>query len=313
MRYTRLKNDRSDGGARALAAAAFALMTVLAPAATASAQGSIATPPPSTTYAAGQGAKLTGLIITRLGDTLIVRNDASLGGGISYVTLNGGTKVYSPSGILNVSRKGQSRDALIPGLIVKVYGSGNPDGNLAADRISFHKSAEKTAAQISAGEVDLRARVMANADSIADAKARGRDAVDALNTRVTDLDKYDVKDRSVVTFETGSAALDESARATLADIVARNRGLSGFIVEVEGFTDSTGPEELNQRLSQQRANAVVNYLTEVSSVPVRRIPISRGLGPTRPVATNDSAEGRAQNRRVEVRVLVNKGLSSSSR
>ena len=303
MRYARVNNDRSVGGARALAAAAFALMTVLTPATTASAQASIATPPPSTNYPPGRGAKVTGLIINRLGDTLIVRNDASLGGGISYVTLNGGTRVYSPTGILNISRKGQSRDALIPGLIVKVYGSGSPDGNLAADRISFHKSAEKVAAQVAAGEVDLRAHAAANTDSIADAKARGRDAVDALNTRVTNLDNYDVKDRSVVTFETGSAALDESAKATLADIVARNRGLTGFIVE----------DELNQRLSQRRANAVTDYLTEVSSVPVRRIPISRGLGPTRPVATNDSADGRAQNRRVEVRVLVNKGLSSSSR
>jgi outer membrane protein OmpA-like peptidoglycan-associated protein len=303
-----VRNGRREGGGRALAAFAFALVTVLTPLAAASAQ---AAPQPTNNYGTGRGAKVTGLIINRIGDTLVVREDQTQG--ITYIVLNNGTRVYSPSGFLNLARKGQPRDALIPGLIVKVYGSGNADGNLAADRISFHKSAEKVAAQISAGEVDLKARAEANTDSIADARARARNSVEAINARVSNLDNYDVKDQSVVTFETNSAELDESAKAALADIVSRNRGLSGYMVEVEGFTDSTGPEDLNQRLSQRRANAVVAYLTEVSSVPVRRIPISRGMGPTRPVATNDSADGRAQNRRVEVKVLVNRGLSSPSR
>jgi outer membrane protein OmpA-like peptidoglycan-associated protein len=282
------------------------LAAVLTPVAAASAQGP--TPQPNTNYPAGQGAKLTGLIIARLGDTLVVRNDGAQG--ISYVTLNNGTSVYSPSGFLNIGRKGQSRDALIPGLIVKVYGSGSGDGNLAADRISFHKSAEKVAAQISAGEVELKARAVANTDSIAGAKARGRDAVAALDARVSNLDAYDVKDRSVVNFETGSAALDESARSMLADIVSRNKGRSGYLVEVAGFADATGGTELNQRLSQQRADAVVAYLTQVSSVPVRRIHSPRGFGTSLPVATNDTPEGRAQNRRVEVKVMVNRGLTS---
>jgi outer membrane protein OmpA-like peptidoglycan-associated protein len=303
-----VKNGRREGGGRALVAVAFALVTVLTPVAAASAQ---AAPQPTNSYPTGRGAKVTGLIINRIGDTLVVRDDQVQG--ITYVTLNNGTRVYSPSGFLNLTRKGQPRDALIPGLIVKAYGQGSADGNLAADRISFHKSAEKVAAQISAGEVELKARAEANTDSIADARARARNSVEAINARVSNLDNYDVKDQSVVNFETNSAELDESAKAALADIVSRNRGLSGYMVEVEGFTDSTGPEELNQRLSQRRANAVLAYLTEVSSVPVRRIPISRGMGPTRPVATNDSADGRAQNRRVEVKVLVNRGLSSPSR
>jgi OOP family OmpA-OmpF porin len=296
MRYTGVESGR-DGGGRVLAAFVFALVTVLSPVATASAQ-SVAQP--TTSYATGQGAKVTGIIITRMGDTLVVRNDG--GQGISWVTLNPGTKVYSPSGFLNVGRKGQDRDQLIPGLILKVYGHGDGSGNLAADRISFHKSAEKVAAQTSAGEVDL-------ADSMTAARARGRDAVEAINTRVSNLDNYEMRDRSVVTFGTGSAELDESAKATLSDVVSRNQGLTGFVVEVDGFADATGNAEQNQRLSQQRANAVAAYLTEVSSVPVRRIPSPRGLGTSRPVATNDTPEGRAQNRRVEVRVLVNKGIT----
>jgi outer membrane protein OmpA-like peptidoglycan-associated protein len=286
-----------------LAAFVLALATVLTPVAAASAQ---AVAQPTTNYPAGQGNKLTGIIITRMGDTLVVRNDASEGGGISWVTLNPGTKVYSPSGVLNIARKGQDRAQLIPGLIVKVYGSGDPNGNLAADRISFHKSAEKVAAQTSAGEVAL-------SDSIAAVRSRGRDAAEAINARVSNLDNYDVKDRSVVNFAPGSAALDESAKATLSDIVTRNQGLTGFVVEVDGFADATGSPDMNQRLSQQRANTVAAYLTEVSSVPVRRIPNPRGLGTSRPVATNDTAAGRAQNRRAEVRVLVNRGISSSSR
>jgi OOP family OmpA-OmpF porin len=303
MRYTRVKNGRSDGGGRPLAAFIFALATVLTPVPAASAQ---AVAQPTTTYAAGQGNKLTGIIVTRMGDTLVVRNDATLGGGVSWVTLNPGTKVYSPSGILNIGRKGQDRAQLIPGLIVKVYGSGDPNGNLAADRISFHKSAEKVAAQTSAGEVAL-------SDSIAAVRARGRDAADAINARVSNLDAYDVKDRGVVNFELNSADLDETAKSTLGNLVSRNQGQSGYLVEIAGFADATGSPDYNQRLSQRRADAVAAYLTEVSAVPVRRIPSPRGLGTARPIASNDTEEGRAQNRRVEVRVLVNKGLSSSSR
>jgi OOP family OmpA-OmpF porin len=301
MRYTRVKNGRGSGGGRALAAFIVALGTVLTPTGTASAQ---ALAQPTTTYSAGQGTKLTGIIISRQGDSLVVREDGSRG--ISWVTLNDGTRVYSPSGILNVSRKGQDRAQLIPGLIVKVYGSGDASGNLAADRISFHKSAEKVAAQSSAGEVDLR-------DSLAAIKARGREAVEAMNARVSNLDAYEMKDQAVVNFELNSAELDETAKATLGSLVARNQGQAGSLVEIAGFADATGSPDYNQRLSQRRADAVAAYLTEVSAVPVRRIPNPRGLGTARPVASNDTEEGRAQNRRVEVRVLVNKGLSSSSR
>lgn len=315
MRYTRVKQGRGDGGRRLFAAFAFALVTVLAPAGAVSAQ---TVPQPTTTYPTGRGAKVTGLIVSRAGDLLIVKDDQTQG--ITWVTLNSGTRVYSPSGFLSLTRKGQPRDALIPGLIVKVYGNGGADGNLNADRISFHKSAEKVAAQASAGEVDLNARqrmtadrTQANSDSIARARIE-RDSmnqsINAVNTRVTNLDAYDVKDRSTVNFASGSANLDENAKTTLGNLVQRNKGLSGFLVEVNGFADATGGSALNQRLSQRRADAVTAYLTEVISVPVRRIPSPRGFGTSRPVATNDTREGRAENRRVEVRVLVNRGLSS---
>jgi OmpA-OmpF porin, OOP family len=318
MRYTRVKQGRGDEGRRVLAAFAFALVTVLTPVAAVSAQ--TAAPAPTTTYPTGRGAKVTGLIVSRMGNTLIVKDDQTQG--ITWVTLNNGTRVYSPSGFLNLTRKGQPRDALVPGLIVKVYGNGGPDGNLNADRISFHKSAEKVAAQASAGEVDLdarqrntNARALANSDSLARARIE-RDsmaaALDAVNARVTNLDAYDVKDKSTVNFASGSANLDQNAKTTLGNLVQRNKGLSGFLVEVNGFADATGGTAMNQRLSQRRADAVVAYLSEVTSVPVRRIPSPRGFGTSRPVASNETTDGRAQNRRVEVKVLVNRGLSSSS-
>ena len=81
------------------------------------------------------------------------------------------------------------------------------------------------------------------------------------------------------------------------------------MIEVAGFASSDGDPALNERLSQRRADAVVRYLTENHAIPLRRLVTPFGFGEKNPVADNATREGRQQNRRVEVKILVNQGLA----
>ena len=314
MRAMRIRGDPRQGAAVMLGAAMLLGGATMARAQSAPMQ-------PTVIYVANQTASLSGVVIGRNGDDLMVRDPATQQ--VSRVTLNNTTKIQSPSGIMKLEKKNQADAALIPGLIVKVYGAGGPQGELIAHRIVFRESSLRVANQISAGEVDLRARQQANArmtyamsDTLADRATRAkvvgdsiRQAFKAVNSRVSDLDAYDVKDRATVKFATGRASLSEAARTELSDLVTRNQPLSGYAVQVAGYTDNTGNVALNQRLSERRADAVMAFLTQISSVPIRRINTPVGFGESNPVATNDTMDGRANNRRVEVKVLVNRGVA----
>lgn len=104
-----------------------------------------------------------------------------------------------------------------------------------------------------------------------------------------------------ITFELGSDRLTPTARNTLLDMVEGLRGQPNLRLEISGHTDSTGSEALNLALSKRRAQAVRDYLVSFGIAPSRLT--VEGFGPFRPVASNDTEEGRARNRRVEFRVL----------
>jgi len=90
--------------------------------------------------------------------------------------------------------------------------------------------------------------------------------------------------------------------------VYTNGGIEGYMVEIAGYASSTGSKQLNQKPSEERAASVAKYLRETQNVPKRRILVPAGYGATHPDATNDDSQGRALNRRVDVKVIVNKGL-----
>jgi OmpA-OmpF porin, OOP family len=323
MRYTRTDRARDDDRGPALAAFLLGAVMVLTLAAVAPGQATAPAPTPNTTYAVGKGAKITGIIVSRDGEQFTVRDDNTRL--ITLVTIVKATRVFSPTGPFHLDKKNQSANTLIAGLPVTVYGSGGPDGNLIADRVAFRQSGLKVASQINAGEVDLKTRqqeianhARQNTRDLDRATARAREVKDsldetlnALNKRINELDSYDTKASASVNFASGSAALDTRAKDALKDLVAqgRNMGLKAFTVEITGYADATGSAALNERLSQSRADAVAAYLAEVSSVPVRRIASPVGLSTARPVATNGTVAGRAENRRVEVKVLVNRGVA----
>lgn len=138
-----------------------------------------------------------------------------------------------------------------------------------------------------------------------------KNGIRVTNERISSLDDYDVKSEATVLFTVGSATLTKEAKADL-DKVAEEAGRQkGYVIEITGFTSSEGGTAVNKRLSQRRADAVVQYLAENHSVPLRRIVMPMGFGELKPVADNKTRDGRKQNRRVEVKVLVSKGLGQT--
>jgi outer membrane protein OmpA-like peptidoglycan-associated protein len=117
---------------------------------------------------------------------------------------------------------------------------------------------------------------------------------------------------AAVNFKVGSAVLLPESKTKLDDIATKALNAKGYVLEVSGYTDTTGSVQLNRVLSQRRADAVIRYLVENHNIPLRRIVTPYGYGESHPVADNTSREGREQNRRVEIKLLVNKGLTSPS-
>jgi len=136
------------------------------------------------------------------------------------------------------------------------------------------------------------------------ARATGR----AANERISSLDDFDVKSTTPVRFAIGSASLSKEAKAELDTLATAAKNEKGYMIEVTGYASSDGDPVANERLSERRADAVVRYLTENHAIPLRRLVTPFGFGAKQPVADNATLDGRKQNRRVEVRILVNKGL-----
>jgi outer membrane protein OmpA-like peptidoglycan-associated protein len=147
-----------------------------------------------------------------------------------------------------------------------------------------------------------------NAKSTADNAKAG---VKATNERITSLDDYDVKNVTIVSFKAGSAALSDKEREGLDKLAESSKNEKGFLIEVTGFASSDGDEAFNRRLSQKRADAVIQYLAENYSISLRRFVVPMGYGEKNPVADNATSAGRKENRRVEVRILISKGLEFS--
>ena len=134
--------------------------------------------------------------------------------------------------------------------------------------------------------------------------------VTAANQRISSLDDYNVKSAATVHFRVGSAILSKEDKAELEKLAEQAKNEKGYVIEVNGFASSDGGEALNRRLSQKRADAVIQYLAYNHSIPMRRFVMPMGYGEKQPVADNHTRTGRKENRRVEVRMLVSKGLTA---
>src|SRR4026209_2270663 len=155
-------------------------------------------------------------------------------------------------------------------------------------------------------------RVAGQMDELYAVAAEARAEVKAVNERVSALDDYDVQEPVAVTFRTTSAILSPEATASVDALAAKTTTAKAFMIEVAGHTDSTGSDAKNFRLSRARADAVVQYLAVQHKIPLRRFVTPMGYGKTEAVADNTTAVGREQNRRVEVKMIINRGLNQST-
>jgi outer membrane protein OmpA-like peptidoglycan-associated protein len=273
-------------------------------------------PAPSVTYMPGARGHVSGPIMSRRGNDLLVRDEPTHD--LNLVTLAPTTAITQRGGFLNLRRRARDATILIVGLVIVVNGSGGDHGNLVAREINFHDSSLRTATQTSAGVIapgtqqrETAAVAPVRRDSVA-AGARFGSGSAAAPTRISNLAAYSTKVMATIDFAVGSTALSVRAKRTLDELVSKGQGLDGYIVQVVGFADSTGSIERNQRLSAQRADAVVAYLTRTRGLPVARFVSAKGLAASHPAASNGTAAGRARNRRVEVRVMVNGGSRPST-
>jgi len=167
---------------------------------------------------------------------------------------------------------------------------------------------------VAAVAADGAKRAQVTADQAQATGNRAEAAANLANQRINGLDDYDVVNTLTVHFRPGSAVLSAAAKEQI-ELVARAvqlENLKGWIVEVVGYADSTGKSSRNRSLSERRAQAVINYLVTKYSLPLRRLVQPFGYGSENPVASNGTGEGRSLNRRVEIKVLVNKAFSTQA-
>jgi OmpA-OmpF porin, OOP family len=159
--------------------------------------------------------------------------------------------------------------------------------------------------QAKAAEVDQKAQAAgqqaAQAQTLADTATH---RVDTLQTTVANLDNYRVVSETAVHFAFNKDNLTKDAKEELDKMASSVASTKGYLITVEGATDSIGNADYNYALSQRRADSVIQYLAAEHNIPAHKIYLI-GLGKDKPVETNKTREGRAANRRVSVRLMTN--------
>ena len=277
--------------------------------------------------------KVRGAITTRTAETIVLKTSE---GNSLTVVVDEDTRVQQPRG-LGIRRRQVSRDLLIPGLRVSVDGTRKDATHVQARTVTFNKYDLQMAQVIQAGLTPTDQKVATNQQNIAEntenIKAHeqqivasqkdiatnqqnivaNKTAIDAnaveTSKRFGDLSEYDVKGQVDVRFATGSATISAQDREALKKLAQDALNLKGYVIQVKGFTDSRGGVALNQRLSMERAQSVIAYLIQDCNVPIHVVTTPGAMGESAPVASNETKSGRAENRRVEVKVLVSKGIA----
>jgi outer membrane protein OmpA-like peptidoglycan-associated protein len=226
---------------------------------------------------------------------------------------------------------------LIPGLKVDVEGTSDGQGRVIAKTITtdgddlesaemiqagLHPTAEQVEANVSAIETNRKnidtlaahqdVNIQKNQQDIAASRQQLESSmkdIEETTQRFNALSEYDVKGEATVKFDTGSSKLTADDEEQLKKIAETATALTGYIIEVTGYADATGDAEMNTKLSEARAKAVIVFLMQQGKVPIRHIVAPGAMGEYGAVAPNETPEGRAENRRAEVKVLVNKGIA----
>jgi len=300
---------------------------------------------PSHQIPSGEKARVTGTILSRDGDLVMVREKKS--GNLVLVNLYEDTKIERRKGQFVFPRHPRMDvTAMVPGLTIEAEGVGNTKGELDARKISFKpdvfaiEMAEEqqiianqatteraqttadsgldkaTAAESAAKKAQSAADEAQGAadQASADAQAAGdlgvldAAAVKMINQRVSELDDYQTIAETSIYFGDNTAGLDHVAKERLDQIANIASSLNGYMIEISGYASSPGSRKSTQALSEERAAAVADYLRETKNVPTRRILAPAGYGATHLFASSADPEDRPLDRRVDVKVLLNKAV-----
>jgi OmpA-OmpF porin, OOP family len=277
-----------------------------------------------------QSVKVQGLIKARSGDTMILQTSDSPN---LAVLLTDDSKVGQVQGVFKARRKQMSMAALIPGLAVKVEGTYNDQNQLVAKSVSFKGNDLERAEAIEAGLHETKVQVQQTKEQAQQNKeelekqnaelrsqnealqqqqkqiAANKAAVDAAIARFGQLDDYYIFDEATVYFANGKVTMEPKYRPQLLELAEKAKTINGFMIEVKGYASSVGSVSLNQQLSEDRANAVTTVLVQQGHIPLTRMLAPGAMGESHQVGNDKTAEGQAENRRVVVRVLQNKGIA----
>jgi OmpA-OmpF porin, OOP family len=286
----------------------------------------------------GDKAEVKGMITTRTGETLIVNT----GNGTTTVVLTDNTRTKDDRGLFGLDKQQMSSAVLIPGLKVDVDGTTDEQGRVVAKTITvdgddlesaemiqagLHPTAEQVAAnvqklevhsgQLAGHETQLAAHkenietnqqnISANREKI----EKNIGDIEEHSKRFAALTEFEVKGEATVKFKSGKTDISAEDQEQLKQLAQTATGLTGYIVEVTGYADATGGAAINTKLSEDRAKGVITFLMQQGNVPIRHIVAPGAMGEYGAKAPNETKAGRAENRRVEVKVLVNKGIAGS--
>lgn len=283
--------------------------------------------------------KFKGIVTKRDPDSFKMAE--TTGGPQTVVLLTESTEVKSHKrGVLRGSKEyGQSY--ILRGLRLEVDGVGNSEGQLVASKIRFDEQDLRAAQALKAtvdpleaevneklrqqqaeserlaGQIEenraLTSQAQAAADAAAESARKAQQTADYANNRINGLDDFDTIKTITVNFTSGSASLGPKAKATIDEAAAwvKTQNTKGWVMAVIGYADTTGSSQRNIDLSERRANAVIYYIVNTYKMPLNRLVQPFGYGQLEPVAENKTKAGRAKNRRVEIRLMVNKGIAGT--
>ncbi len=283
------------------------------------------------TLSGGQKYKIKGVVVAKDDKSFTVRDSVGVD---TRVVIGPSSSIKTKGGFFGGGDR-IAADQIIRGLSLQVEGRGDNAGSLSAEKVRFDDDDLRVAQSIQSrvdpvedrvtqteqnaerlsGQIDELMAISNAARGGAKAAQDSADAaiagVNATNQRISSLDDFVVQKTSNVNFKVGSSVLSSEAKYELDQVAQTATTMKGYIIEITGFASSDGDAKTNKVLSQRRAQAVIDYLVETHNVPLRRIGTSYGFGELQAVADNTTREGREQNRRVEVKLLANRGLNQN--
>ena len=295
--------------------------------------------PEALTVPQEQVKKMKGVVVKREPDSFTMSE--TTGGPQTTVLLTENTEVKSHKRGVFRGSKEYGVSYILRGLRLEVDGTRNADGAIVADKIRFDEQDLRTAqalkatvdpveaeineklkqqqaeAERLAGQIEenraLTAQAQAAADAAAESAKKAQSTADYANNRINGLDDFDSIKTITVLFATGSATLGPKAKAEIDNAAAwvKTQDTKGWVMAVIGYADTTGNSQRNIDLSERRANAVIYYIVSKYKMPLNRLVQPFGYGQLEPVAENKTKAGRAKNRRVEIRLMVNKGIAGT--